>query len=214
MKKSLIIAATAVVLLGGSAAGYHAYARYDGWGHGRHHSRMTAADMSAYADARIAALRAGLTLTPDQQKLWPPVEAALKEIATKHVERREAFRTERRDLTERSERNVRPDPIERLRKGADRMSKTGADLKRLADATEPLYQSLDDAQKRRFDRLARAGMRAELRQESRNQGSQWRRGDGGRFMDRERRGDGRDYRHHRRDRIDWTEQTPQGAERL
>ena len=231
MKKSLIIAATAVVLLGGSAAGYHAYARYDGGGHGRHHSRMTAADMGAYADARIAALRAGLALTPDQQKLWPPVETALKEIATKHVERRETFRTERRDR----DRAARPDPIERLRKGADRMSETGADLKRLADVTDPLYQSLDDAQKRRFSALSHAGMRG---MRHHREGPRWRRhgdmGDEGRHMGPHGRGEGGPgWRRHTdfegghlgrdgrgpdgpgmRQRIEWTPAAPQGSERL
>lgn len=214
MKKGLIVAATAVVLLGVSAAGYHAYARYDGWGHGRHHARMSTSDMAAYADARIAALRAGLALTPEQQGLWPPVETTLKELAQKHIERRDQFRAERaerRDRAERRERGERRDPVERLRRGAERLSERGADMKRLADAAEPLYQSLDEAQKRRFDRLARAGMRAELHQEDR----QWRRGHhDGRGRHLERRGHGHDeHRQHRRERTHW-DAAPQDAERL
>jgi hypothetical protein len=42
-----------------------------------------------------------------------------------------------------------------MRARATRLSESGAVLKRLADATEPLYRSLDDAQKRRFAILAR-----------------------------------------------------------
>jgi hypothetical protein len=42
-----------------------------------------------------------------------------------------------------------------MRQRAARLSESGAILKRLADATEPLYGSLDDAQKRRFTILTR-----------------------------------------------------------
>ncbi len=37
---------------------------------------------------------------------------------------------------------------------ADNMAKISAALKRIADADAPLYQSLDDAQKGRFEKLA------------------------------------------------------------
>ena len=42
---------------------------------------------------------------------------------------------------------------------ADLMSQRGASLKEIADAAAPLYQSLDDAQKRRFSVLARLDSR-------------------------------------------------------
>jgi hypothetical protein len=45
------------------------------------------------------------------------------------------------------------DPVERLRQRAT--SDTGAALKKLADATDPLYKSLDEHQKRRFAMLNR-----------------------------------------------------------
>jgi hypothetical protein len=165
MKRALIIATVAVLAVGGSAVAYKAYARHDGWGYGRW-NRMSTSDMSAYADARIAALKAGLTLSAEQEKLWPPVESTLKELAKKRIDRVQQFRAERqarRDLAERGDRAEPRDfgsPIERMRKGADRLNEGGADLKRLADATEPLYQSLDEAQKRRFNVLSHAGMRS------------------------------------------------------
>jgi hypothetical protein len=49
------------------------------------------------------------------------------------------------------------DPIERLSMRAKVMSDRGATLKQLADASAPLYKSLDDAQKHRFMVLARLG---------------------------------------------------------
>jgi hypothetical protein len=37
-----------------------------------------------------------------------------------------------------------------MRKGADSMSERSADQKKLADASQPLFASLNDQQKRRF----------------------------------------------------------------
>jgi hypothetical protein len=47
------------------------------------------------------------------------------------------------------------DPVERLRQRATAMTEAGAALKKLADATDPLYKSLDENQKRRFAILNR-----------------------------------------------------------
>jgi hypothetical protein len=47
------------------------------------------------------------------------------------------------------------DPVERLRQRATSLTDTGAALKKLADATDPLYKSLDENQKRRFAILNR-----------------------------------------------------------
>jgi hypothetical protein len=46
-----------------------------------------------------------------------------------------------------------------MREGADAMTARAANLKKLADASEPLYKSLDDSQKSRFGALLRMGGR-------------------------------------------------------
>ena len=51
------------------------------------------------------------------------------------------------------------DPIVRLRTAADIMGDRAAGLKRLADASEPLYRGLDDGQKRRLNILTRQVVR-------------------------------------------------------
>ena len=103
-------------------------------------------DQAAFADAGIAALKAGLRLTPDQEKNWPAFEAAVRDIVKMHQERFAALRQS----------ELRSDePGLRLRRHAELMSNAGAALKRLADAQEPLYQSLDDSQKNRFKLLSR-----------------------------------------------------------
>src|ERR1700760_2604465 len=44
-------------------------------------------DMTAFAEARIAALHAGLQLNADQEKSWPPVEQALRALAKMRIDR-------------------------------------------------------------------------------------------------------------------------------
>jgi zinc resistance-associated protein len=102
-------------------------------------SRMNTEDVAAFADARIAGLKAGLKLTAEQERNWPAVEASIRELGKERADRRAARREARRG-----------DAMARLRQGADAMTTRAASLKKLADAAEPLYKSLDDGQKRRF----------------------------------------------------------------
>jgi zinc resistance-associated protein len=119
-------------------------------------TRMSPDDRAALLDARIAALRTGLKLTPDQEKNWPAVETALRDLAKQRATRAE----QRREVREKRAKGdaVTRDPIELLRTRAEIMSERAAGLKRLADASEPLYRSLDDGQKRRLQVLARQAM--------------------------------------------------------
>jgi hypothetical protein len=107
-------------------------------------------DIRAFAEARLGALKAGLMLTPDQERNWPAFEQAARELAKQRLERMNAFASARRDRQPQS-----TDPTERLRRRAEVMSETGAALKKFADAMDPLYKSLDDSQKRRFAMLSR-----------------------------------------------------------
>src|SRR5882672_9704312 len=83
--RNFAIAAVAVLAIAGSTA---VYAQHRHWGYGQ--MRMNPEDRAAYADARIAAVHAGLKLTADQEKLWPPVEAAVKEFAKLRINRANA----------------------------------------------------------------------------------------------------------------------------
>jgi len=113
--------------------------------------RPSADDMRAFADARIAALHAGLALRPDQEKNWPPFEQALRAAAKDRIDRIQA-RQAAGDGQQQA-----ADPVERLKRVADALSRRGAALQQIADSAAPLYQSLDDAQKNRFRVLARFG---------------------------------------------------------
>lgn len=110
------------------------------------HCHLSDADRAAFLDARIAALHAGLALTADQEKLWPPVETALRETNKVIMAQRMARRTEPRPA----------DPITWLQRVSGNAVARGEALKKLADAAAPLYASLSDEQKQRLPVLLRA----------------------------------------------------------
>lgn len=120
-----------------------------GW-QGPWHGRWSALppeDRAAFTDARIAGLHAGLKLNADQEKLWPPVETAIRDLAAQREARMQAW-SERRG-------RALDNPPEALRGMADAATARGEALRKLADATAPLYATLDEGQKRRAAMLAR-----------------------------------------------------------
>jgi zinc resistance-associated protein len=141
-----VLAGTAALVIAGSSLVY-AQQSSDG----DHHWRPSAADFAAFTDARVAALKAGLKLTPDQEKSWPAFEQAFRDLAKLRADRIAARMAQHKDGDHAD--NV--DPIDRLERRADALSARGTALKHLADAAKPLYQSLDDGQKHRFIMLAR-----------------------------------------------------------
>src|SRR4030088_21835 len=147
MKKVLLAGVAALAIAGSTAV----YAQHRPWF--QHHMRMNAEDRAAFTDARIAAVKAGLKLTPDQEKLWPPVEAAVRDFAKMRIDRANARMNSQRDE------DKKPDPVTRLRERADTMATTSAAMKRIADAADPLYKTLDEGQKRRLALLHHMGGR-------------------------------------------------------
>ncbi|WP_395666924.1 Spy/CpxP family protein refolding chaperone [Methylocella sp.] len=106
--------------------------------------RFSAADREAFFDAHLAGLHAGLKLSPEQEKLWPPVEAAIRAAAKSAAERFEKLRAERP-----------ADMIAWLRRASDDAAARSQSLKSVADAAAPLYQSLTEEQKARLPHLLR-----------------------------------------------------------
>ena len=114
------------------------------------HWRPSPEDLKAFTDARVAALKAGLQLTPDQEKKWPVVEQAIRDMAKTRQERMAAWR-------ERSK-GEKEDAIARIRARADAMTQRAAELRKFAEVAEPLYQSLSDDQKHRLRFLVHMAM--------------------------------------------------------
>jgi zinc resistance-associated protein len=106
----------------------------------------SAEDRIAFFEARIAAIHAGLRLTPDQERLWPPVESAVRDMARQMTELR----------AQRETQAAPADPIERMARMGEMSTKRGQAMSRLAEAARPLYASLTDDQKRRLRTLMRA----------------------------------------------------------
>ena len=154
MRKFAIAGVAALAIAGSTAV----YAQHHRWFH--EHIRMSPEDRAALADARIAAVHAGLKLNADQEKLWPPVESAVRDFAKMRIDRANARMNARlddsKDAQKQDSQNPR-DPVSRLRERADNLVATAAALKKIADAADPLYKTLDDGQKRRLALLTHRG---------------------------------------------------------
>jgi LTXXQ motif family protein len=148
--RKFTIAAIAVLSIAGSGAVYAQYQRP--WMEHFRHIRMNPEDRAAFVDARIAAVHAGLKLNADQEKLWPPVEAAVRDFAKLRIDRANA-----RMNAGAGDANKPDDPVARLRQRAENMGATSAALKKIADAADPLYKTLDEGQKRRLSVLTHRG---------------------------------------------------------
>jgi hypothetical protein len=149
--RKFTVAAVAMLALAGSTA---VYAQYSPWiREHMHHMRMTPEDRAAFVDARIAAVHAGLKLTADQEKLWPPVEAAVRDFAKLRIDRANARMNAPQNQSQDAQKD--DDPVARLRDRAASMVASAEAMKKIADAADPLYKTLDDAQKRRLALLTR-----------------------------------------------------------
>jgi zinc resistance-associated protein len=141
MVKTIAAGATALTLIVGASA--YAQQPPGAPDFGRR-QQFGAEDRAAFLDARIAALHAGLRLTPEQEKAWPAFEQAYRDLAAARGDRSGGPRAEQS-----------LDPGQRAQRNADALAARSTALKRYADAVAPLYQGLDDSQKRRFGILSR-----------------------------------------------------------
>src|SRR5262249_46939278 len=113
--------------------------------------RPSVEDMRAFGEARLAglkpALQAGVALTAEQEKTWPAFEQAARDFTKLRIDRMSAAAN--------AQQSAEANPAERLNRRATAMVETGNALKKLSEATGPLYNSLDERQKRRFAILSR-----------------------------------------------------------
>ena len=160
MRRMIILAVTAAALAGSGLAGStYAQSPIAGPDAGskkattardtarEKHQGPTVNQLTAYGDARIARLKANLRLTADQESAWGAVEDSLRDISKRRAERVVA------NWEEREKRDPQANPLtatELMRRQADVMTQQAADLKSIADASEPLNEKLDERQKRRL----------------------------------------------------------------
>ena len=98
------------------------------------------ADARAVLNARLAALKAVIELTPEQEKLWPPLEAAIRDISKNAVARRKQMETAQPPK----------DFLGVLDQIGTAEEIRGRELKRFVEAARPFVASLTEAQKRRI----------------------------------------------------------------
>jgi hypothetical protein len=143
------------------------------------------------ADARIAMLKADLRLSSDQAQHWAGLESALHDIAVKRAKSWAASNDlqtgrassnspvapdpsitedeQRRDTdSERDVRKARLDDIDEMRREADAYTVQAADLRQIADAAQPLYDTLDDRQHHRLVQFVREDLRTNVMDDRRD----------------------------------------------
>lgn len=118
---------------------------------------LSAADMNSLTDMRVGIVKAALQMTPDQEKYWPAVEEAIRARAKNRQARWERIAElhENGAMDALHERN----PVELMQRRAEMLVQRGTDLKKLADAWEPLYKTLSPDQKRRMAFVSYMAMR-------------------------------------------------------
>ncbi len=104
-------------------------------------------------DARIARLKADLRLTPDQENNWGGLQTAFHDYGIGEFKKMLAGRSTHRADQSREE---RPNDIAMMRDEADALNDKAASLKKLADAAEPIYGSLDDRQRHKLMQFLKA----------------------------------------------------------
>ena len=108
---------------------------------------LSQTEFKVLTDVRLGLAKAALQLTPEQQGLWTPVESAVRSRAETRYHRLS-------DIGGRIDSPVTwTIPSRPFRSGPTRSRKRGAELKKVADAWQPLYQSLNPDQKTRMSML-------------------------------------------------------------
>jgi LTXXQ motif family protein len=107
-----------------------------------------ATDRETMLEAKLAGMKAGLGLTADQEKLWGPFESAVKDADKSRMDSVGA-------MMRMHAQGDRMSPVDRLEAMSDRLSQGATNVKKIADAAKPLYDSLDESQKHKFGMLGR-----------------------------------------------------------
>jgi LTXXQ motif family protein len=118
--------------------------------------RLNAADRNNLTDMRIDLVKAALQLKPDQEKYWPAVESAIRASA----EDRKARISKIQETVGRARDESRVevmrnrDPVAFLQRRSQALAERSANLDKLAEAWQPLYNTLSQEQRQRMAALA------------------------------------------------------------
>jgi hypothetical protein len=113
----------------------------------RDHSWQMSADTRArLQDGKLAAAKAALRLTPEQEKLWAPIEEQVRGLYKLRGDRL-AKRAERRKDDDEDDARPRRDMSERYEEMASRMKDRSDRMSAFSNAFKPFFASLTDEQK-------------------------------------------------------------------
>src|SRR5438477_9647483 len=118
--------------------------------------RLNATDQNTLTDMRVDLVKAALQLTPEQEKYWPAVESAIRASAEDRKARIAKIQETvgRRADENRIELMRNRDPIAFLQRRSQALAQRSADLDKLAEAWQPLYNTLSQEQRQRMASLA------------------------------------------------------------
>jgi len=147
MRKTTVVIMSAALLMGAAlTSSAIARDRSD-------RTELSASQMADRADARTAKMKVDLNLTADQEKNWSGFASAMQDISKKQADRRIAMRDAR------AQQQGKFDVLDEMRKNADAQIERANDRKKLADAAQPLYTSLNEQQRQRFAEIMFGGDR-------------------------------------------------------
>src|SRR5436305_11784922 len=114
--------------------------------------RLNATDRNTLTDMRVDLVKAALQLTPEQEKYWPAVESAIRASAEDRKARIAKIQETvgvRADQS-RIEGIRNRDPIAFLQRRSQALAQRSADLDKLAEAWQPLYNTHSQEQRQRM----------------------------------------------------------------
>jgi hypothetical protein len=114
--------------------------------------RLDATDQNTLTDMRIDLVKAALQLTPEQEKYWPAVESAIRASTEDRKARIAKIQGTVGMRADESRIDVmrNRDPIAFLQRRSQALAQRSADLDKLAEAWQPLYNTLSQEQRRRM----------------------------------------------------------------
>ena len=118
--------------------------------------RLNATDRNTLTDMRVDLVKAALQLTPEQEKYWPAVETAIRAGAEDRKARIAKIQETVGIRADQSRIEVmrNRDPIAFLQRRSQALAQRSADLDKLAEAWQPLYNTLSQEQRQRMAALA------------------------------------------------------------
>lgn len=146
-RRTILIAGAGAMLAAGAAFAQNAAGNGGMMQMMHHFQRPSPETMQRLLDGRIAMIKTSLQLTPDQEKLWPAVEQAMRDNAAIRAKAMADHAAAVGKDTGQDQQPARSDPVTRLEKMSKMASEHAAAAQKLAVALKPLYATLTDPQK-------------------------------------------------------------------